>query len=151
MNYQNMLIIAAQSGFEVIEHDFKGLRKAYRIDNTIILNKNILDSEKLFILREEIANINPNAGYILNKECKLPSRFENLCKKIIYENLVPISKLLEAYEQGHRQQYEVSKYLNVTEEVIINSINHHKKIHGMKCTQFGYLISFEPNLQIIKL
>jgi hypothetical protein len=150
MTYESLLTEADSLGLIVKEVDFKtydGLCKGNRIG----INKNLkTDKEKKCILAEEISHYKLTVGDISDL-----SKIENMKQEIKarregYDKLVGITRIINAFEHGVKSLYEMSDFLDVTEEFLEDAIKYYKIKYGTYFEIDNYLICFEPNLQIIK-
>ncbi|QUH21463.1 ImmA/IrrE family metallo-endopeptidase [Alkaliphilus sp. B6464] len=148
--YEEMIIKADEEGIEVIEMDFKGNAKGYCCDNVIsISNKLTTNKEKKCTLIEEISHLKNNIGNILDQSDIRNRKQERLARTWGYEKLVGIIDLVSAYNNGVRNRYELSEYLDVTEEFIDSALKYYKEKYGLFYEIDNYIVYFEP-LVIIK-
>ena len=61
-----------------------------------------------------------------------------------YEKLVGIIRLIEAFKAGVKNRYELSEYLNVTEEFIKEALEYYKQKHGLYFKIDNYVVYFDP-------
>ena len=119
--------------------------------NRIAINKNLSTTvEKKCVLIEELGHYLTTHGNILNQENILNIKQELFARKWAYEKLIPLESLISAFELGLKTRFEISEYLNVTEEFLDNVINHYRIKYGTYRHVGKYIIYFEPNLIIGK-
>lgn len=119
LTYDELLIEAENSGLKInekpLQYGFKGLYK----NKKIIINRKLeTTAEKNCILAEELGHHCTSSGNTLDqtnikniKNVKQEKRAHNW----VYEKLVGIIDLINAFEKGIRNKEELAEYLNVTE------------------------------------
>ncbi|MCT8978270.1 ImmA/IrrE family metallo-endopeptidase [Clostridium sp. CX1] len=152
MHYDNLLVEAEKIGLKVKEkplnYGFKGLYK----NNKIIIDKKVVsDAEKRCILAEEIGHHFKTFGNILDQSDVSNVKKEKIARNWAYEKLVGIVSLINAFNLGIRNRYELAEHLNVTEEFLEEAILHYKEKYGMYCEIDTYLVYFEPSLMVLKM
>ncbi|ENK0839158.1 ImmA/IrrE family metallo-endopeptidase [Clostridium botulinum] len=151
MTYNKLLYEAESQGVEVIEMKFKGKCKGLYGDNVIALNKNIETlKEKRCILAEELGHHYTSSGNILDNSNISNLKQEKRARNWGYEKLVGIIDIINAFNAGTKNRYEMAEYLEVTEDFLESSIQHYKEKYGVLFEIDSYIIYFEPNFGIMK-
>lgn len=146
-----MIIEAYEKGIEVYEIDFKGNGKGYYSDNIIGISKNIdTNSEKKCVLIEEIGHMETSLGNILDQSKIENRQQERRARAWGYERLVGIVDLINAYENGVKNRFELAEYLDVTEQYIDEALNYYKEKYGLYYEIDNYLIYFDPLIVLEK-
>lgn len=151
MTYEKLLMEAENDGLKIkekeLDYGFKGLYK----DGRIIIDENICSSiEKRCILAEELGHHYTSYGNVLDQTKVSNAKQEKRARNWGYEKLVGIIDLINAFNYGIRTKYEMSEYLNITEEFLDEAIQHYKEKYGVFFEIDEYLIYFEPSLTIMK-
>lgn len=145
MTYQKLLERAVENDIEVMEDCEIGRLKGLYFDNTIILSKDIKDhNEKKCILCEEIGHYYFTQGNILNQNEHLNRVQELKARRWAYKQLVKIDYLIDAFFEGIRNIYQLSNYLEVTEEFLKEAIKYYKQKYGIYHHHRNFIIRFEP-------
>ena len=150
MNYEQLLTAADQEGLLVkeqplTEHD--GLIRGRRV---AIRQKITTQKEKSCVLAEELGHYYTSSGNILD-QTKIENRKQEYRARLYGYNLkIGLTGLIRAYEAGCRNLYEMSEYLDATEEYLIEAIDCYKSKYGLCTSIDNYIIYFEP-LAVIKL
>ena len=145
MNYEILLIEADRSNVDVYERIMKPRVKGLYADNIISINKIIPnDTEKGCVLAEELGHHHTSIGDIIDQSRLLNRKQEKRARSWAYERLVPLHKIIEAYNVGVRNRYELADYLGVTEPFTDEAINRYKEEFGLYATIEEYTIYFEP-------
>ena len=144
-NYENLISIAHNNGIKVVESDL-GVDKAFGkcIGNLIIINNRVNEYERFCVLAEELGHFNLTVGDITNQ-----SNFNNIKQELIarrwsYEKLISPEDIINAILSGIDNIYDLSESLNVTEDFLIQSIEHYKKKYGIYYVGETRLLMFDP-------
>lgn len=150
MTYQNLLEEAECEGIEVIDNCNIGGLKGLYIDGIISLSDNIsCRKEKKCILAEELGHHYTSFGNILNQKEINNIKQEQKARRWAYEKLINFDDLIVAYEEGVKNRYELSLFLEVTEKFLEKAVEYYRIKHGT-CYQYkDVVIYFEP-LGILK-
>lgn len=151
MNYESLLIEAEEKGIKVKEkHMYKNLKGIYKNNKILINLKATTDIEKKCILSEEIGHHETSFGNLLDINEIINRKQEIRARRWGYEHTVKIKDLIKAYEYGAINSFEISEYLGVTEQHLINAISNYKKRFGIVAELENHFIYFEPYLKIEK-
>ena len=153
MEYEELLDLAKSQNINVYEnYDFSGTRiKGLYCDGNIALSKDLhTEAEKKCVLAEEIGHRETSYGNIIDIADTSNRKQEQRARVWAYAQLLPLNRLIEAYEHGCRNRFEIADYLNITEKFLIETLDYYKAHYGPYTSFNGYLIYFEP-LGIMKL
>ncbi|HCV3009989.1 TPA: ImmA/IrrE family metallo-endopeptidase [Staphylococcus aureus] len=118
-------------------------------DFVILIDKNLSETRKAEVLYEELAHHKLTYGNILDQSKFNNRKFENYARRHGFISAVPLREIIEAYNYGVRNLYELSEYLQLSESYIKEALEHYKKIYGLGTNYGEYLITFEP-LRVFK-
>lgn len=147
MNYESLILELEKEGVEVIEYKFQsGSLKGLYFDNVITLNpSNIIDEkEKACILAEEYGHYRTSFGNILDQRDTSNIKQEKRARNWAYEKLVPIEKLIDAFEACICDRYDLADFLGVTENFLDLTLGHYKEKFGAYVEWRNYEIYFSP-------
>ncbi|UXT29417.1 toxin [Staphylococcus aureus] len=142
----------------LIQHDYIEIREAdvlpdnldgVWLGDLILIKRGLSDREKAGILFEELAHNKLTYGDIADYSIFNNRKFENYARRHGFISAVPLREIVEAYNYGVRNLYELSEYLQLSEEYILEAINYYKKIYGIGTHYGEYSITFEP-LRVFK-
>ncbi|APU60198.1 ImmA/IrrE family metallo-endopeptidase [Clostridium botulinum] len=151
MTYNKLLYEAESQGVKVVEMKFKGKCKGLYGDNVIALDKNIETlKEKRCILAEELGHHYTSSGNILDNSNISNLKQEKRARNWGYEKLVGIIDIINAFNAGTKNRYEMAEYLEVTEDFLESSIQHYKEKYGVLFEIDNYIVFFEPNFGVMK-
>lgn len=151
MVYEQLLMEVENNGIEVKETPFSSARiKGLYVDNTITINSQLETSvEKTCILAEEIGHHYTSYGNILDQSKVENRKQEHRARAYAYEKLVRPEKLIDAFEYGVKNRFELAEYFNVTEQFVEEAVAYYKTKYWPYYKFGGYYITFEP-LAVLK-
>ena len=151
MDYEALLVEADEEGLIVkekpLKHNngrIKGKRIAIRKDIETI-------TEKKCVLAEELGHHHTTVGNILDMTDISNRKQERQARLWGYDKLIGLRRLIEAYEHGCRDRYELAEYLEVTDEYLQDCIDCYRDKYGVCTTVDDYYIMFIPSLQVGKI
>ena len=151
MDYEALLVEADEEGLIVKEKPLKynnGRIKGKRI----AIRKDIgTTTEKKCVLAEELGHHYTTVGNILDMTDISNRKQERQARMWGYDKLIGLKRLIEAYEHGCRDRYELAEYLEVTDEYLQECIDCYREKYGVCTTVGDYYIMFIPNLQVGKI
>jgi len=144
---------ANDNGLEVLEMAFRSNRiKGLYCNSTIAINDKLKDSRnKACILAEEIAHHDLTVGNILEQSNTQNRKQEMLARMSAYNRMIGLIGLINAFNAGCRNRFEIAEYLDVTEEFLIDALEAYRNKFGEYTTIDEYVIYFEPYLSIAKM
>lgn len=144
-NYENLISLAHSKGINVIESDL-GIDKPFGkcIGNLIIINNRVNECEKLCVLYEELGHFNLTVGDITDQSDLNNIKQESIARRWSYEKLISPEDIINAIISGIDNIYDLAEILNVTEDFLIQSIEHYKKKYGIYYVGKTHLLTFEP-------
>ncbi|MEQ7790713.1 ImmA/IrrE family metallo-endopeptidase [Staphylococcus nepalensis] len=126
----------------------KGLAGLY-LGEVILIEKRLNSVNKLETLYEEIAHHLITYGDIRDQSKTLNRKFELKARRLGSELAISLEGLIDAFHHGVQNLYEMSQYFDVSEDYILNALNHYKMKYGLDVYYKGYVIKFEP-LQVFE-
>lgn len=150
--YEKLIATATNEGAVVLEVDLGTDKMCGKcIDNMLIINNRLTENEKYCILAEELGHYHKTLGNIIDQ-----TKIDNVKQEIVarqwsYRELVGIMDIIKAFEHGARNRFEMSEFLNITENFLEEALNYYKAKYGLRCEIDKYIIYFEPNLGILKM
>lgn len=143
MTYDELLIESDVEGLTVKEKHLRANKGRIK-GNKIAIKKDTTDIEKTCILAEELGHYYTTTGNILDLKNVCNRKQELRAMKYAYEILVPIKSLIKASYNGCTNLYELSEYLDVTEEFLKDALKHYKSVYGLFVEVDNYCIYFNP-------
>lgn len=151
MEYEDLENEIYAKGIDIIEMNFKGDLKGLYADNTIAIDSKINNNtERCCVLAEELGHHYTTAGNIIDLKDIRNVKDEKRAKNWAYEKLVGITGLINGFNAGATNRYELAEYLGVTEEFLDEAIKHYKEKYGLWYELDNYILRFEP-LVVIKM
>ena len=150
MDYEQLLTAADQEGLLVKEQPLTG-HDGLICGSRIAIRKDIeTQAEKSCVLAEEIGHYRTSFGNILDQSRAENRKQEYRARLYGYNLKIGLAGLIRAYEARCRNRYEISEYLDVTEEYLEEAIDCYKSKYGLCASVDNYIIYFEPFV-IIKI
>lgn len=149
MEYDALLDEANAEGISVKERPFKTYDGRLK-GKDIYLRKDMNTTEKTCVLAEEMGHHYTTVGNILDMESIQNRKQERQARLHGYNRLIGLAGLVEAYEHGCQNRYEIAEFLEVTDEFLEDCINCYQDKYGEYKTVDNYTIYFIPNLMIFK-
>lgn len=151
MHFDKLLKEAEAINVDVYEKSLSQRIKGLYGDNVIWINKNLSTTiEKACVLAEELGHHYTSVGDILDQSITENRKQEKRARSWAYEKLVPLERLVQAFEAGCKNRYELAEYLDVTEEFLQAALDRYKEKYGLMFKSKEFTIFFEP-LAILKM
>ncbi|MEX2947920.1 ImmA/IrrE family metallo-endopeptidase [Staphylococcus warneri] len=122
----------------------------FYINGKIYINSNLSETRKAEVLYEELAHHKLTYGNILDQSKWINRKFENYARRYGYEAALPLRIIVEAHNYGVSNLYELAQYVQLSEEHVLEILEHYKNKHGIGTHYGNYSITFEP-LRVYKL
>lgn len=121
----------------------------FYINGKIYINSNLSETRKAEVLYEELAHHKLTYGNILDQSKDINRKFENYARRYGYEVALPLRIIVEAYNYGVSNLYELAEYVQLREEYIAEILKHYKSKYGIGTHYGEFLITFDP-LRVFK-
>lgn len=143
MIYDELLKEADNCGLIVKEKPLKG--SSGRIKGSrIAIKKDILTNEKICALAEELGHYHTTVGDILDQSKIENRKQENKARRWAVKKLIRIEQLIDAFNAGIRNKFELAEFLEVPETFLETALEHFKGIYGICKKIDEYIIYFDP-------
>lgn len=149
--YENLLNELHLLGIKVLEVDVCTKKEfGLYLDNIIIINSNMNETQKYCVLAEELGH-----HFTISSDISDLTKTENIKKelkgrKVACEKLISPESIINSILSGANNIYELSEDLGVTENFLLEAINHYKQKYGIYYVGKTHLLTFEP-LNIIEI
>lgn len=124
--------------------ELPGMFKGFYDNGVILIDKNLSNAKKLEILSEELAHHEITYGNILNVNDIQNKKYELKARRLSSERIITLKGIIDAFKHGVQNLYELANFFEVTEQFILETIEHYKQKHGYSVCCDGYIIQFEP-------
>lgn len=122
----------------------------FYINGKIYINSNLSETRKAEVLYEELAHHKLTYGNILDQSKWINRKFESYARRHGYEAALPLRIIVEAHHYGVSNLYELAEYVQLSEEHVLEILEHYKQKHGIGTHYGDYSITFEP-LRVFRL
>ena len=150
MDFDVLLDDADAEGLVIKERPFRTYDGRIKGKN-IYLRKDMDSTEKKCVLAEELGHHHTSVGCILDQTDAGNRKQERQARLWGYNKLIGLNRLIDAYEHGCQNRYELAEYLEVTDEYLHECIECYRNKYGVCVTIDDYYIMFIPNLQVGKV
>lgn len=143
---EELFNIIAGEKLRYVETDMKplGLKGLY-FDDYICVCKSIeTTAEKTCVLAEELGHFFTTCGDILDQTSLHNQKQEEKARRWATNALIDPVRFIDAFKIGVRNRWELSQFLDLTEEFIEESLVCLKKLHGECVAIDEYIIHFDP-------
>lgn len=144
MKYEKLLTEANELGITAKEKPLKfndGRIKGAKI----AIRKDIeTNREKGCVLAEELGHYHTTVGNILDQS-NISNRKQELRARLwAYNKMIGLTGIINAYEHGCCNRYEMAEYLEVTEIFLSEALRYYKSKYGLYAKIDNYVVYFEP-------
>lgn len=150
MGYEELLVEAEKAGLIVKEKmlpvsdgRIKGKRIAIRRDIPTL-------KKKADVLAEELGHYYTSVGRIVEQDTVDARKQERRARLKAYNMQIPLVDIIKAYKNHCRNVYEMSEFLDVSEDTIKEALEAYRQIYGNGAIVSDCYIQFEPYLIIQK-
>lgn len=148
--YEQLLTEAADNNLIAKEKDLP-ISKGRIKGNRIAIRRNLTETEKGCVLAEELGHYYTGYGDIMDQSIVANVKQELRGRAFAYNKVVGLSGIVNAYQHRCQSLAETAEYLDVTEELLRDSIEYYRKKYGQCTTADDYVIFFEPSIAVLKI
>lgn len=150
MKYDELLIEADNNNLITKEKPLKANKGRIK-GNRIAIKKDMSTTEKGCVLAEELGHYYTTCGNILDQSIISHRKQEHIARLWSYDKMIGLRGIIDAYNAGCTNKYEMAEFLNVTVEFLEEAIEKYTNKYGVYTTLDNYIIYFIPNLGVIEL
>lgn len=122
------------------------------VRNRIAIRKDIPSTiEKSCVLAEELGHYCTSSGDVLDQTDTMNRKQEYRARLYGYNLKIGLTGIIQAYEAGARNLYEMAEFLDVTEKYLMEAIECYKSKYGIYAKIDNYIIYFNPRLAVMKI
>lgn len=123
------------------------------IDDEIHINNNLntTNAERIVTVSEEITHSEFGTGNIIKQQTITDHKQEAVARKIGCLRLVSVNDLIDCFEKGILEVWEVADELEVTEQCILDALDYIKQTKGLYffCNDKLVYFTSDSNLKVI--
>lgn len=108
-------------------------------------------AEKSCVLAGELVHHSTSSGNILDQSDIMNRKQEYKSRLYGYNLKVGLMGIVQAYEHGCRNHYEMAEYLDCTEKYLTEALHCYKSKYGQFVLLDNYVIYFIPQLIVMKI
>jgi len=149
LSYDELLLEADNTGLVVKEKNLP-VSKGRIKGNRIAIKRDMSTTEKGCVLAEELGHYYTTSGNILDQSLTSNRKQEHIARMWAYNKLIGLRGIINAYNAGCTNKYEIAEFLNVTVEFLEEAIKKYTDKYGV-CTMLdNYIIYFIPYLGVME-
>ena len=150
--FEKLEDVAYQDDVDVLNYRFERNNiKGLYCDGVIAIREDMTIPEKTCALAEELGHHETSVGNIIDMTSAANRKQERQARLWAYNKQIGLIGLVNAYEHGCQDKYEIAEYLEVTEEFLEECIECYRNKYGI-CKQVdNYVVYFIPQLSVMKL
>lgn len=148
-SYEALLIEAENHDYIVKEAPLHGSYKGRIKGKRIAIEQTLTSTEKACILAEELAHGEITVGNILDQSQVDNRRQEQKTRTLAVIRRVQLRCLAEALRKGCRSTFEIAKYMDVTEEFLIDAIAVFRRKYGLYAQVDDDILLLEPTVALL--
>lgn len=146
--YEALLDEANDTGLKVKELPLRSSDGRIK-GNRIGIRKDIETSKKkACTLAEELGHHHTSVGNILDMDLTGNRKQERQARLWAYNKLIGLRRIVNAFQHGCQNRYEIAEYLEVTEDFLDECISCYRDKYGVGTTLDDYYIMFIPTLTV---
>lgn len=143
--YERLLCEAENENIEVVSYPLQETIKGLYCNGVIAINKNISTTvEKTCILAEELGHYYTSYGNIIDCSNINNRKQEVKAQRWAAKRLVTFKSIIEAFDNGCRNMFEMAEYIGVTEKFLRDAFSTFNAMYGKYKTHGKYIIYFDP-------
>jgi len=148
--YNSLLRKLDEEMIDIYDYDFDIDERSYGMrglayNGTILISNTIeTNAERYCVALEEYWHIKLTEGDITDLSNMNNCKQEHKARMIAYETASEIEDMVMAYKSGARNIYELSEYLGLTEQFLIEASLSMQSKHGTCFKIKGYTVCFSP-------
>lgn len=150
--YEYLQDEACEDGIDVIDYTFYSNRiKGLYCDGVVAIREDMTIPEKTCALSEELGHHKTSVGNILDMTSAINRKQERQARLHGYNRLIGLTGIINAFNAGCQNKYEIADFLDVTEEYLEECISCYRDKYGVYTTVDNYIIYFIPNLVVVEM
>lgn len=150
LTYEELLI--EHDSLNILELDLSevsGLKGLY-YNGSVAIEQKLTSVEKTCVLAEELGHHYTSVGNILDMDISANRKQEHQARLHGYNRLIGLTGIINAFNAGCQNKYEIAEYLDITDEYLEECISCYRDKYGVYKIVDNYIIYFIPNLAVFK-
>lgn len=151
--YERLASSPDAEGVTIYDCKFRSPRiKGLYCDGNIAVSDNLeTDAERACVLSEELGHYHTTEGIIIDQSSASNRKQERIARMWAYNRLIGLRGIVDCYNAGCQNTYEMAETLNVTEDFLLEALFYYKEKYGV-CAQIdNYVVYFIPNIGVCEI
>ncbi len=144
---------ASDANVDIVNYSFSSSRiKGLYCNGNVAINNEInTNTERVCVLAEELGHHATSFGNILDQSSASNRKQERIARMWAYNRLIGLRGIVDCYNAGCQNTYEMAETLNVTEDFLLEALFYYKEKYGV-CTHIdNYIVYFIPNIGVCEI
>ena len=142
--------MAHDRGLRVVWKPLSPVTKGLIRGDLIILRKEMTSAEAADTLAEEIAHDMLTVGDITDQTDAGSRQQEQRARLMAYDMRIGLDGIIECYKAHCKNSFQMAELLGVSEEFLVDALEHYRSKYGRSVKRGDYLIFFEPQLAVME-
>lgn len=151
--FEELCQTASDTNVDIVNYPFSSshIKGLYCNGNVAINNEIDTDAERVCVLAEELGHHATTFGNILDQSSASNRKQERIARMWAYNRLIGLRGIVDCYNAGCQNTYEMAETLNVTEDFLLEALFYYKEKYGV-CAQIdNYVVYFIPNIGVCEI
>ena len=151
--YERLASSPDAEGVTIYDYKFRSPRiKGLYCDGNIAVSDNLeTDAERACVLSEELGHYHTTEGFILDQSSASNRKQERIARMWAYNRLIGLRGIVDCYNAGCQNTYEMAETLNVTEDFLLEALFCYKEKYGVYAQIDNYIVYFIPNIGVCEI
>ena len=150
MTYDEMLILSDQAGLITKEKDLQAYDGRIYGRRVAIRRSIETQRKKACVLAEELGHYYTSSGNILAQDSVTARKQERHAREWAFDLQIGLDGIINASRAGCMNEHDAADYLDITVNFFHECIDCYRQRYGSYTRHMGYLIIFDPCLQVLK-
>lgn len=127
--FEELCQTASDTNVDIVNYPFSSshIKGLYCNGNVAINNEIDTDAERVCVLAEELGHHATTFGNILDQSSASNRKQERIARMWAYNRLIGLRGIVDCYNAGCQNTYEMAETLNVTEDFLLEALFYYKK------------------------
>ena len=151
--FEELCQTASDTNVDIVNYSFSSSRiKGLYCNGNVAINNEIdTDAERICVLAEELGHHVTTSGNILDQSSASNRKQERIARMWAYNRLIGLRGIVDCYNAGCQNTYEMAETLNVTEDFLLEALFCYKEKYGVYAQMDNYIVYFIPTIGVCEI